>query len=306
MGWAAVWNTSHLREFWGSTEVRRAHRNNLAYLSIWVRDHRRPGERVLGVAPLYTAAIRSHDGIWLLGGPVPGQLSSDVDTALHAWPQEPGPTLFVLFVERNTDDVAAYLHWLFPALEFNFDRDSLSMGGDVAYVHVPEMPADLAARLAATACNGAVADFTFIGKTPDEVLARQRTVVPFIDRSVWPDALMQQVPRLNPTRMSVRIAAPITITTPGEYRFGLDTYGGAATLLIDGQRRDGHGYAAATLTAGEHQLLVEGQFSLLTPSISLRWSGPDTQDRQELLPLYRLAVPAAGCPFPDTEDGHAP
>ena len=45
---AAVWNTAHLFTFWGSTEVRRAHRNNLAYLSIWVRNHRRPDERVLG------------------------------------------------------------------------------------------------------------------------------------------------------------------------------------------------------------------------------------------------------------------
>ena len=95
---------------------------------------------------------------------MPGELVSDVDTALHAWPQDPGPTLFVLFVERNTDDVAAYLHWLCPALEFDFDRDPLAMGGDIAYVHVPAAPPDLAARLAATACNGAIADFTLIGK----------------------------------------------------------------------------------------------------------------------------------------------
>ena len=150
--------------------------------------------------------------------------------------------------------------------------------------------------LAATACDGATADFAFVGKTPDEILARERTVVPFVDRSVWPDRLMQQVPRLTPTRMTVRIAAPFTITTGGEYRFGLDTYSGAATLLIDGQRVDGHGFAAATLAPGVHQLVVEGQFSLVTPSIGLRWSGPDTQNRQELMPLYRLATPPADCP----------
>ena len=298
LAWAAMWNTTNLRAFWSSPEVRRAHRNNLAYLTIWVRDHRRPDERVLGVAPLYTNAIKNHDGIWLLGGPgaVPGQLASDVETALRAWPQDPGPTLFVVFVERNTDDVAAYLHWLLPALEFTIDRDPLEMGGDVAWARAPAMPADLPARLAATACNGATADFAFIGKQPDEVLARERTVVPFVDRSVWPDRLMQQVPRLTPTRMTVRIAAPFTITTGGEYRFGLDTYSGAATLLIDGQRVDGHGFAAATLAPGVHQLVVEGQFSLVTPSIGLRWSGPDTQNRQELMPLYRLATPPADCP----------
>lgn len=306
VAWAGWWNTTNLRQFWGSVEVRRAHRNNLAYLTIWVRDHRRPDERVLGVAPNYTNAIKSHDGIWLLGGAVPGVLVSDLDTALRAWPSEPGPTLFVLFVERNTDDVAAYLHWLLPALDFTVDRDPLAMGGDVAYAHLPAMPADLAARLAATACNGATAEFALVGKQPHEMLLRQRTVVPFIDRSVWPEALMQQVPRLTPTRMTVRIAAPFTIAAGGDYRFALDTYGGSATLLIDGQRRDGHGYAAAPLAAGEHQLVVEGQFALITPSIGLRWSGPDTGDRQQLMPLYRVAAPAAGCPFPPAGGAGAP
>src|SRR5690606_11754 len=149
-------------------------------------------------------------------------------------------------------------------------------GGDVAWARVPAMPAELPARLVATACNGASADFALVGAQPDQILARQRTVVPFIDRSVWPDQLMQQVPRLAPTRMTVRITAPITITAGGEYRFSLDTYGGIATLLIDGQRRDGHGFTPAVLSPGVHQLVVEGQFALVTPSIGLRWSGPDT------------------------------
>jgi hypothetical protein len=306
IAWAAVWNTTHLFTFWDSIEVRRAHRNNLAYLSIWVRNHRRPDERVLGVAGQYTAAIRSHDGIWLLGGPVPGQLTSDVETALRAWPQEPGPTLFLLFVERNTDDVAAYLHWLLPDVTFSFDRDPLVVGGDVAYAHLPGVPADLEARLAATACNGATADFILYGKDPNTVVARQRTVVPFIDRSVWPEALMEQVPRLLPSRLSVRIAAPITITTGGEYRFGLDSYGGAATLRVDGLRRAGPDGASARLTPGQHEIVVEGQFSLITPSIGLRWSGPDTQSRQELLPFYRLAGTAPGCPFPKEGAAGAP
>jgi hypothetical protein len=171
------------------------------------------------------------------------------------------------------------------------------MGGDVAYAHLPAMPSDLPARLAATACDGAVADFALV-KEGGEVVARQRTVVPFVDRSVWPDVLMEQLPRLTPNRMTVRIAAPITIASGGEYRFALDTYGGSATLHIDGQRRDGHGFTGAQLTAGVHQLVVEGQFGLITPSIGLRWSGPDTQNRQQLVPLYRIAAPVAGCPFP--------
>lgn len=299
VGWAAWWNTDHLQQFWSSPEVRRAHRSNLAYLTIWVRDHRRPDERVLGVAPLYTNAIKTHDGIWLLRGPVPGELVSDVDTALHAWPSDPGPTLFVLFVERNTDDVAAYLRWLSPQLALTIQRDPLAMGADVAYAHLPAMPPDLPGRMRATACSGASAEFTLLKDTTP--VARQRTIVPFIDRSIWPETLMAQIPRLTPNRIAVRIAAPITITTGGEYRFALDTYAGAATLLIDGQRRDG---ATAILTPGQHQLVVEGQLVLITPSMSLRWSGPDTQNRQELVPLYRIATPPADCPSPPDEGGN--
>ena len=96
------------------------------------------------------------------------------------------------------------------------------------------------------------------GKNPNDVVAHQRTVVPFIDRSVWPEALMEQVPRLLASRLSIRIAAPITITTGGEYRLGarhVQRHGHA--LLIDGQRRDAHGLTAATLTPGRHELVVE-------------------------------------------------
>lgn len=303
VGWAAWWNTDHLRTFWGSAEVRRAHRNNLAYFTIWVREHRWPNERVLGVAPLYTNAIKTHDGIWLLDGTAPGDLLSDVDSALRAWPKEPGPTLFVLFVERNTDDVAAYLEWLLPDLRFTIDRDPLAMGGDVAYAHAPAMPPDLPARLDAAACRGAVADFALLKDTND-VVARARTVVPFVDRSMWPDALMDQIPRLTPTRMSIGITAPITIATAGEYRFALDTYNGAATLLIDGKRVDGHGFAPIQLSAGQHQLVIDAQLALVTPALSLRWSGPDTQNRQELVPLYRIAAPPEGCPFPPPGSGN--
>jgi hypothetical protein len=181
------------------------------------------------------------------------------------------------------------------------------MGGDVAWARVPAMPAELPERLAGTACNGAAADFTLIGKTPDAILARQRTVVPFVDRSIWPDRLMEQVPRLTPTRLAMRVAAPITVTAGGDYRFALDTYGGTATLLVDGQRVDGSGFTPVTLAPGVHDLVVEGQFSLISPSIGLRWSGPDSQNRQELVPLYRIATPPPGCPFPAAgEDAGAP
>ncbi|MDX2171466.1 MAG: glycosyltransferase family 39 protein [Deltaproteobacteria bacterium] len=301
--WSAwAWDTPHLLQLWSAPEVRRAHRNELAFLTVWVRDHVRPGERVVGIAPLHPNAIKSHDGSWLMPDRPPGRIVSDVESALRDWLANPVPTLLFVYVGRTTEDVAAYLHWLFPSLEFRIDRDPLEMGDDVASVHVEAPPPDLAAKLAAMQCRGADAVFILHGPAAQPPLARQTVVVPFIDRSVWPDALMEQVPRLAPQRLTIRFRALFRIEQGGEYRFGLTSYAGTATLRIDGERRDGHAFIPANLTPGVHELTLEGEFALVTPSMQLRWSGPDTQNRQELMPLYRIAEPRPNCPpEPDPE-----
>lgn len=296
VGWAAWWDTTRLEQLWNSPEVRRAHRNELAYLTVWIRDHVKPGERVVGLAPLHPNAIKTHDGIWLMPERPPGRIVADVETALRDWLANPVPTLFVIYVGRTTEDVAAYLHWLFPQLEFGIDRDPLEMGDDVAWVHVDAPPPDLAAKLAALPCRGAEAVFTLHGPATAPPLATLTTMVPFIDRATWPEALMEQVSRLSPQRLSLRFRTRFRVEQGGEYRFGITSYAGQATLRIDGERRDGHAYVPVALTPGVHELTVDGEFALVTPSLQLRWSGPDTQGRQEVMPLYRIAEPREDCP----------
>lgn len=293
--WAAWWNTTHLQALWASPEVRRAHRSDLAYVTLWVRDHVRAGERVIGIAPQAPNAITTHDGIWLMPRKPPGRIVSDVESALRDWLTHPQPTLLFVAAGRTTEDIASYLQWLFPSLHFTLHRDPLQMDGDIAFVHAPARPPELAARLAALACRGAEAEFALLGGAREPVLAAQRTVAPFIDRATWPDDLMQRALPLGAQRLTVRYRADFELETGGEYRFSLATYSGHAILRIDGVRRDGHAYMPALLGPGRHTLEVDGEFSLITPSLQLRWSGPDTDNRQQLMPLYRLAVPRPGC-----------
>jgi hypothetical protein len=240
---AAVWNTSHLSTFWGSTEVRRPTATTSPTCRSGCATTAAPTSACSVWRGQYTQAIRNHDGIWLLGGAVPGQLTSDVETALRAWPQEPGPTLFVLFVERNTDDVAAYLQWLLPDLTFSFDRDPLEMGGDVAYAHLPGMPRR--PRRAARRHRLQRGDGGFHACTGRTPTTPSRTSAPWCRSSIaasgptrscnrcrgcWRRACPSASPRRSPSPPAASTAS------------GSTAYGGAATLLIDGQRRDGHGF----------------------------------------------------------------
>lgn len=308
VAWAASWNVDHLRQFWSAPEIRRAHRNNLAYLTIWLRTQARPGERVIGIAPQYTNVLEGHDGSWLRGGRLDGDVTSDVPSALRAWLAHPQASLFFIFTERTSDDVAAYLEWLVPGLRFQVERDPLALGGDVAFAHVEAPPADLTQRLAAAACRGAQADFTVIGQNLTDIVAGERVVVPFIDRSVWPQSLMDVIQRLAPppSRLRLRFSAAVSIAAAGEYRFALDSYAGQATLRIDGRRVDTHGFTAVELTSGRHEILVEGEFALVTPALLLRWMGPDSDGRPALVPFYRIAEPIPDCPAAAPEAPHAP
>src|SRR5262249_38018592 len=91
------WGTGRPVGLWTNPIIRRAHRNNLAYLTVWLRDHAQPGERVLGIAPGYANALEGHDGSWLRGREVPGYVAWDVESALRRWQSEPGPTLLFVF-----------------------------------------------------------------------------------------------------------------------------------------------------------------------------------------------------------------
>ncbi len=78
-------------------------------------------------------------------------------------------------------------------------------------------------------------------------------------------------------------------------------YAGSGTLTIDGTARDIYAHVPVPLSAGVHRLDVAANFApmALEPSMELRWSGPDTQNRAELMPFYRLATLDPACAAAD-------
>lgn len=295
-GW---WSTRNLVTLWTSPEIKRAHRNNLAYLTIWLREHVAPGERVLGIAPGYTNVLEGHDGSWLRGGPVGGTVAWDIETALQRWQRQPGPTVLFVFAGRATSAVAAFLSSLFPELTFRIDRDPLELQGDVASVHVPAPPAELSARLARWRCQGARATYTITGPGPGEVQFEHTAVVPFISRSTWPAEIPERLYRMvqRPSGIQLRASADFLVQTAGDYRFSLELYAGTGTLHVDGKPSDTYAYAPVPLSAGLHRLEVAADFApmAMEPGIELRWSGPDSGGVAELMPFYRLAPVDPAC-----------
>jgi len=294
-----AWGTSHLIELWNHPKVLRAHRNNLAYLTIWIGKNTRPGERVLGIAPTYENALEGHDGSWLRGGPVEGYVTNDLETALRQWEQRPGPTLLFAMAGRSTPAVARYLTALLPGVELQFDRDPLDLGADIASAHLPAAPPEVVRRLDEMRCRGIRGDYALIGAAEGEVLFKQTSIVPFVSKSTWPQKMMHalEASRVPVTRIRIDYATTFQVTQPGEYRFLVGVYAGQGTLRIDGETRDGSAEKPVQLGAGAHTLELAADFAPLGAEayIELLWSGPDTGNRQELVPFYLISPPDPSC-----------
>jgi hypothetical protein len=295
----ALWSTGYLVELWTSPEIRRAHRNDLAYLTIWMRDNVGPDENVLGIAPGYVNALEGHDGSWLRGRTVQGFVAWDIESALRAWPRQTGPTVLFVFAGRATKAVAEFLAARFPELDFTFVPDPLEMQADIAYAHVPGPPPELPERLQDWHCLGARGEFSIVGPDPNEVQLKLDVVAPFISKSTWPATIPDRLYRATrrPSGIRVRFSSDFVIQTAGDYRFSLELYAGSGTLTVDGKSTDIYAHVPVPLSAGLHRLEVAANFApmALEPSIELRWSGPDTQNRAELMPLYRLGTVDPSC-----------
>jgi hypothetical protein len=300
VAFSAFWCTNFLFELWGSPRVRLALRNNLAYITIWLRDHARPDERVVGIAPGYTNAITGQDGAWLRGRDIPGAIDWNIEGALETWRREQGNVLFFVFAGPETEDTTAFLRWLLPSLHFDLDRDPLPAAkGDVAYMHTVGSPPRLNGALARWNCVGVEADYRLMGAGPDEVTKQLTRSVPLMGRSAWPRQLVQAVYRANPRPSAVRVdfESPFVVRKEGQYSFSLETYAANATLFVDGKQIDGRAQSSTTLAAGPHRIRLEGQYAPI-PSLAvirLLWSGPDSNGKRELMPFYRLVPPGPGC-----------
>jgi len=296
VAYAGVVCTRYAFELWSDPVIRRAHRNNLAYLTAWMRDHVRADESVMGIAPGYENVLGGHDGSFLRGRTIDGYVGWDIESVLRRWVKEPGPTVLFVFTGHGVEAVGQFLEKLL-GLKFEFDIDPLAMSGDVTYTRAPGPPPELAQQLAEWHCRGVHEEFAIIG-ADNKPMFKVAAVAPFIDKSTWPGAIPEELYRLSkpPASIQAHYSAPFTVDG-GEYRFLMELYVGTAQLLIDGVKRNTTGREAVPLSAGLHQLEVNAQFAPMAaePAIRLLWSGPDTGNRQELMPFYRLSPLDPSC-----------
>ncbi|HET6223246.1 MAG TPA: glycosyltransferase family 39 protein, partial [Dongiaceae bacterium] len=283
VGFAGYWNTRNLFEFWDSPTVKRAHRNNLAYLAVWMRKTVQRGERVLGIAPNYTNALAGHDGSWLRGGEVYGVVNFDVESALRGWLRERGPTLLFVYDGRNTQAMVDYLEWLLPGVTFTIERDPLEMEADVAYARLPGPPADLADRLANWDCRGLQTQFSIIGAQGTPIYD-VRKVVPFLSKSTWPGLMIDKLNRAEPRPLGIRIRgeAEILIEQGGDYSFEVESYSGSGRISIDG-RPGATTISHIALSSGLHRIEITAEFPpmVIEPNMRVLWRGPDSDSERQ-------------------------
>lgn len=296
---AGYLNTTSLFEFWASPAVRQAYRKDLPYLSTWLREHLREGERVVGIVPGDWNVLMPNDAAWLRGGDIPGTVSLDIESALRDWAKSPGKTLLVVLSGSSTGAVKEYLEWLFPSLEMQWVPDPDGLAGDIAYAHLQTPPAALADRLAALSCGSVQGSYELVGSSPDEVLARVDAVAPLIDRTTWPVAIREATIRseLRGKQIRVRLQATFAVQTAGEYEFSFENYAGSTTLQVDGKPVSTGMNLPVRLNAGSHSFEVNGTFDALADAqvVRLFWHGPDSHNQRELMPLYRLAATNPPC-----------
>ena len=280
-----------------SPDVQSVQLTPLVYLSEWLRDHVRPGERVVGIAPGFFHVLGTHDAAWLRGDPMEGVVSWDVDGALRDWSAHPHETLLFVYSGARTAALKRYLEWALPGLQMEIDEDETgSRKGTIAYTHLT-LPRDFA--YPEQPCRGAKAEFELVGTRGQQSLGYTRTVVPFIDQTTWPGSVRKQVYEAvpKPDAVHARFRSLFRVTAPGDYFFFTEGRAGTLILLVDGQpvlSAD----VPRHLERGEHSLELKGRFKPVANEMMARvvWRGPDSGGLEELMPLYAIGRPDESCP----------
>ncbi|MFI5397551.1 MAG: hypothetical protein ACHQ9S_18600 [Candidatus Binatia bacterium] len=291
---AAYLNTSFLLDFWSVPLVRVAMHNNLAFISSWLRQNVRSGERVVMIAPGYTYVLNPNDAMWMRG-PIQGIAVPDIESALRELATNPGQTLLVLFSGSSVSSVQNYLEWLIPGLRMQFEFDPDRRGGELAYAHLSDRLPCLVARIEAARCLGVQGEYEILGSA-GETLAHVTGSAPFIDYTSWSAEMGRLFEKFGPnvTGISMRLQAAIMIDAPGKYVFAQEGDAVWMEMLIDGNEYVRG--APVDLDAGPHRLEILCKFrGSESAQIRLLWKGPGTQDQLEVMPLYRLAEVGEAC-----------
>jgi hypothetical protein len=294
---AAVANLRFLTEYWRSPSVLQALHYELAYQTHWLSRMVRPGERVVGLSSRIANVLLGSDAAWMRAEHVAGDVFVDLWLMVEELQKHDGEPLFVyVAAENGGGDVVAVLETIWPELHFEAVAHPVQgQAGAYYYARAAARrpPLSQSPGLADVRCRSARGSFGIHLQSGER--RQVESLLPFVDRSTWPQELRMVVRRERVAELTLDASIRFAVEEPGTYAFRALPRHGRAALAIAG--REAPGGLEIELPSGVHELHLSGSFAPLSaePQLRLEWRGPDTGGRFELMPIHRIAPPGAGC-----------
>ncbi len=298
VAWAGYWNGTLLRDLWTSPVTQRHYRNDLAYLSEWLRQNAQ-GRPVVGLIPTGANVVfLANDAAWLRGPKVKGKSAWDVGQTLDELGQHRGETLLLIAAPPAIADIAEYFEYMLPGVHVALRTDPWNGDVRMAYASI----ADPAAQMQSPAfrerlCTGIHATFVIHGRD-GQVITSLSSIVPFIDTTTWPGVIRAVSFQHQQDGKSIDVVweGDFTLPASGSYVFFPECYEGQVTAVIDQTRIPGGNQIAMRLAAGRHHFEMHGQFNvrMVEPTARLSWR-PTRDGEFKVVPFYRMTSPDPEC-----------
>lgn len=296
---AAAWsNTRFLLEYWRSPTVRNAQHYELAYQTHWLSRQVQPGERVAGLSALVADVLSGNDAAWMRAAHVQGAVYVDAWSLVEEIRGHSGEPMFVYVAAGGEGaEVVGLLETIWPALRFEIADHPVHGRGAAYYFARVDRGAlhHSQSRFDDVECRSARG--RYILRSRDGSVRRRPAVFPFFARSTWPQRIRIEVRQAPPLELNLEAEVPVAIEKAGRYVFQTVSNQGRAQIALAGGGLPGLRQLAVDLQSGTHVLELRGSFAArgAGPSVRLEWSGPDTGNQPQLLPIYRVGPRTADC-----------
>lgn len=295
--YAGYWNAKLLLDLWSSPVTQEHYRNDIAYLSDWLRRHA-SGIPVIGLVPSGANVVfQPNDGAWLRGKNVHGESTWDIQTTWRKLRDQTEPTMLLIATPSMNRDIIAYFEEILPGTKFTRREEATVHGTRMGSAVIdPQELAKAKDRITTALCSGTRARFSFhyldgSSNGPIEVLA------PFIDHSSWPGQVRNQSwrdhERLDHVSAQWQADFVISEAAAGEYTFRGMAYEGVVEMKIDAKVIPASG--SIYLGPGTHHFSVSGDFRPAAVEQSMRVTWQKRDGTEALFPLFRLVPPDPAC-----------
>jgi hypothetical protein len=299
VAWSGHWNATLLRDLWSSSTTREHYRNDLAYLSTWLRENA-AGRKVIGLIPTGAKVVfQDHDASWLRGPNVRGESTWDVAETLARLRAETGEVVLLIASPTRLADIVAYFEHLFPGLQLQLRHYHATNAPHMAYGALRDPRAMMATpEFAERICRGIRARFEIRGRD-GVVVQAVNEVIPYVDASTWPAEVREAAGRLQRDTNFVEASwrAEFTMAEGGPYTFYLEGYEGGVSARVNDTPLSPGDRQTVLLEPGLNHFEMRGGFRLRMVEAGARvsWYGGGELRETELVPFYKLAAPDPEC-----------